>query len=350
MKSRTLLGWWLLSCAIGLPLPLNSPTAVAQTPAAQQLDDLLGNWAFTLPDQNVAWLSLAQSGGQLQGKLLWSVGSAKPVKHLVFENGQLTFERNLKWRPFGEQATMQITGPFKASLNSKQQLRLVVDQIEIGNHDPQPETLRLTGERIPPSPPKPDLSQIRFGEPITLFNGNDLTGWRLSRANKKNGWTVKKGVLVNETPKEDFGAYGDYGNLMTESSFEDFELTIEYNVPAGGNSGIYLRGMYEAQVVDRDSNMQGIQGPGAIFGRLKPSKNAGRPGGQWNRYVLTLVDRHITVELNGETVIDNQLLEGCTGGGIQAHDEKPGPIFLQGDHTSVQYRNLVIRPVVSKPK
>ncbi|MGK0186729.1 MAG: hypothetical protein ACI9R3_002512, partial [Verrucomicrobiales bacterium] len=179
------------------------------------------------------------------------------------------------------------------------------------------------------------------------FNGTDLSGWKLSNPKKKNGWSVKDGVLVNETPKTDFGAYGDYGNLVTEATFSDFRLTIDYNVQAGGNSGVYLRGMYEAQVVDRDSKMQGIQGPGAVFGRIAPSENAGKPGGEWNRYVLTLVDRHLTVELNGKTVIDNQPIEGCTGGGLSADDTAPGPIFLQGDHTQVRYRNIRLERVLS---
>jgi hypothetical protein len=156
--------------------------------------------------------------------------------------------------------------------------------------------------------------------------------------------------LTNESPKVDFSAYGDYGNLRTIRDFEDFRLTIEYNVPSAGNSGIYLRGMYEAQVVDRDSKMQGINGPGAVFGRLAPSKNAGNPGGQWNRYELTLVDRHITVVLNGQQVIQNQPVAGCTGGGISADDTRPGPIFLQGDHTSVQYRNIVLRPAIKSSR
>lgn len=199
---------------------------------------------------------------------------------------------------------------------------------------------------MPPMPPRPDLSKITFGDPIELFNTRDLSGWRLTNPRKKNGWRVEDGVLVNETPKTDFSSYGEYGNLRTDREFEDFRLTIEYNVAAGGNSGVYLRGMYEAQVVDRDSPMQGINGPGAIFGRIEPTENAGRPGGEWNRYELTLVDRHVTVILNGRTVIDNQPIIGCTGGGISADDTKPGPIFLQGDHTSVRYRNIVLRPVV----
>ena len=89
--------------------------------------------------------------------------------------------------------------------------------------------------------------------------------------------------------------------------------------------------------------MQGINGPGAIFGRIEPTKNAAQLGGEWNRYVLTLVDRHITVELNGATVIDNQPIIGCTGGGLSADDTQPGPILLQGDHTSVRYRNIELR-------
>lgn len=123
---------------------------------------------------------------------------------------------------------------------------------------------------------------------------------------------------------------------------------IDWNAPKGGNSGIYLCGAYEVQVVDRDSPMQGVQGPGAIFGRIKPTMNNANPGGEWNTYRCLLVDRHITVELNGEVVIDNQPLEGCTGEGINADDTKPGPIFLQGDHTSIMYRNIILREVTGR--
>jgi hypothetical protein len=154
--------------------------------------------------------------------------------------------------------------------------------------------------------------------------------------------------LVNETPKTDFSAYGDYANLMTERVFTDFQLHIEFKIESQRNSGIYLRGMYEAQVVDRDSRMQGISGIGAIFGRIAPSKNAGNPPGEWNAYDITLVDRHVTVVLNGETVIDNHPVEGPTGGALLSDVTQPGPIYLQGDHTSVRYRNIVLRPVVKR--
>ena len=84
--------------------------------------------------------------------------------------------------------------------------------------------------------------------------------------------------MVNETPKTDFSATGAYSNLMTEDVFDDFKLHIEFLIGSDRNSGVYLRGIYEAQVVDRDSRMQVLQGVGAIFGRVAPSENAGYTG------------------------------------------------------------------------
>ena len=60
---------------------------------------------------------------------------------------------------------------------------------------------------------------------------------------------------------------------------------------------------------------------------------------------ITLVDRHVNVILNSKTIIANQPLLGCTGGALWSDVTRPGPIYLQGDHTSIEYRNLVLRPV-----
>ena len=160
------------------------------------------------------------------------------------------------------------------------------------------------------------------------------------------GGVLKMVSYLNESVKKNFNAYGDYGNIRTRQEFSDFELQIEYNVPSGGNSGIYLRGAYEVQVVDKDSRMQGIQGPGTVFNRIMPTENNGNLGGEWNSLRILLVDRHITLKLNGKRVIDNKPLEGCTGGGINADDTAPGPVLLQGDHTSVKYRNILLCPVI----
>lgn len=304
-----------------------------------------GRWAFELPDGNPAWLKLSESADGRVGSLLWSVGSARPVNNLKLVNGHLSFERRIRWQPYGKPTNAQvIRGPLTAGL---QQGALMLTFRQSPEGQPQRlETVRLKGKKLPPLPPAPDLNTIRFGPPIELFDGQSLDGWQLTNPDKKNGWRAADGELINETPKTNFSAYGEYGNLATRRLFRDFRLSIEYNVPAGGNSGVYLRGMYEAQVVDRDSKMQGIAGPGAIFGRIAPARNAGRPGGEWNQYVLTLVNRHVTVELNGSVVISNQPLEGCTGGGLSADDTAPGPIFLQGDHTSVRYRRIRLEPVL----
>ena len=140
------------------------------------------------------------------------------------------------------------------------------------------ERIRFTGKRIPSMPESsPDLSKVRFGLPILLFNGKDLTGWRPHESDKINGWSAQDGMLVNTTTKTDFSPTGDHANLRTEGEFEDFWLHIEFLVEQDRNSGIYLRGMYEAQVVDRDSRMQGMQGPGRdLRTDCLPSTNAGK--------------------------------------------------------------------------
>ena len=135
---------------------------------------------------------------------------------------------------------------------------------------------------------------------------------------------------------------------MTVPKFEDFKLHIEFNIGKDRNSGIYVRGLYEAQVVDRDSRMQGLQGVGSIFGLVERTENPAYEGGKWQTYEITLVDRHMTVVLNGVTTVDNQPVSGPTPGAVNTNPMAPGPIYLQGDHTSVKYRNIVLTPRISE--
>ncbi|HIB55349.1 MAG TPA: DUF1080 domain-containing protein, partial [Nitrospirales bacterium] len=69
--------------------------------------------------------------------------------------------------------------------------------------------------------------------------------------------------------------------------------------------------------------------------------------GKWQTLDITLVDRHITVILNGTKIIDNEPLLGCTGGALWSNEFRPGPLYLQGDHSAVKYRNMVLTPVVN---
>ena len=85
---------------------------------------------------------------------------------------------------------------------------------------------------------------------------------------------------------------------------------------------------------------------GGVYSRITPSVAAEKPAGQWQTMDITLLDRHVTVILNGKTIIDNEPLLGCTGGALWSDEFKPGPIYLQGDHTGVNYRNIVLKPIL----
>ncbi len=319
-----------------LGLPSASPLRAETVPT-----ELLGDWTLSIPTGEAGWISVAEKDGAPEVCMLVEVGSINPLKGVEVRDGRIHIPLQTQRRgKNGPIVSRKIATIWSDSGSLKGEILVTSANGEV-------ERTPFQGKSIPPMPPAPDLSKVTFGEPITLFNGRDLTGWRLRRPEKINGWSVQDGTLVNDTPKTDFSSTGAYGNLRTEAVFDDFRLHIEFLVGKDRNSGVYLRGMYEAQVVDRDSRMQGLQGVGAIFGRVAPSENAGRVGGQWQTYDLTLVDRHITVVLNGVKVIDNQPVRGPTGGAMHTDPMEPGPIYLQGDHTSVKYRNIVLRPRTS---
>lgn len=300
-------------------------------------EELRGDWSLELESGLPAWMSVQEVAGKPVAQLRLYVGSAGPYETIERSNGRLEFTVRKK-------KNASVTTTVDVGITNGKLDGIIMRTAANGTVDRE----TFSGTRIPAMPSRaPDLSTVRFGHPISLFNGMDLTGWKAHEPDKKMGWSVQDGVLKNTTPKTDFKATGDYANLKTEAVFNDFWLHIEFLVEEQRNSGVYLRGMYEAQVVDRDSRMQGIQGPGAIFGMIHPTKNAGRSGGQWQSYDITLVDRHVTVVLNGEKVIDNQPVTGPTAGAVQTNPAEPGPIYLQGDHTNVSYRNIYLAPVIT---
>ena len=152
-------------------------------------------------------------------------------------------------------------------------------------------------------------------------------------------------MLVNDPVRVE-GKRIRYGNIRTEQEFEDFKLTLEVNVPAHSNSGVYLRGMYEIQVLDSYGKELDSHNMGGLYSRITPSQAAEKPAGEWQTMDITLCDRHVTVILNGKTIIDNQPAYGPTGGAMSADVFKPGPIYLQGDHGKVLYRNMVLTPII----
>ena len=161
-----------------------------------------------------------------------------------------------------------------------------------------------------------------------------------------NGWSINDGILANNPVQKKGGPHKNYGNLRTDREFEDFNLTLEVRVPKDGNSGVYLRGIYEIQVSDSFGKKTDSHNMGALYSRITPSASVEKSAGEWQTLDITLVDRHLTVVLNGTKIIANQPVLGVTGGALSPDEFKPGPLYLQGDHAGVEYRNLVLRPVV----
>ncbi len=307
----------------------------------------LGRWALSLPN-GAGWLEVHQEQGYLDASILWYGGSVVPVDNVYVEGQQLIVTRNRQVVRRKEEAgkpgrTQIITTRLEMQVQGDQMTGKALDPNRTGDGVTVTE---FTGKKIPPVPAAPDPSKLKFGSPITLFNGKDLTGWKLTNPQQVNGWSAKDGVLVNNPAQQEGKPHISYGNLRTEAAFEDFNLKLEVSVPKGSNSGVYLRGIYEVQVADTYGQKLDPHNMGAVYSRITPTVAAEKPAGEWESLDMTLADRHITVILNGQKIIDNQPVLGVTGGALTADEFSPGPIYLQGDHGTVSYRNIVLRPIV----
>ena len=176
----------------------------------------------------------------------------------------------------------------------------------------------------------------KWGKPVSLFNGKDLTGWKMSDPSAKAVWAVENGTLVSP---------GHGPEIINDLKFQDFKLHIEFNCGAKANSGIYLRGRYEVQVEDNSLEEPPSHHTGGVYGFITPKPEMPRKPGEWQSFDITLVGRTITVVQDGTTIIDQQEIPGITGGALDSHEELPGPIYLQGSEDNhVAYRNIVVTP------
>jgi hypothetical protein len=321
--------------------------AAALVPALAADNPFVGNWALTIPGGGAGWLGITKENGYYDAGLLWGGGSVIPMDSVFFTDENLYVTRVFEVRRKDASGQVVRTQRFTEAIIAK----VDGDDLEATRFTPREngEGVRqeqFTGKRLPPLPPAPDLQTVKFSAPVTLFNGKDLNGWRLTDPNAVNGWSAKDGILVNDPAQEQGKPHKNYGNLRTDREFEDFNLKLETRVAKGGNSGIYLRGIYEVQVCDSFGRGLDSHNMGGIYSRIKPTVAAEKPAGEWQTFDITLVNRHVSVILNGQKIIDNQPLLGCTGGALWSDVLRPGPIYLQGDHTGIEYRNIVIRPVV----
>jgi hypothetical protein len=136
-------------------------------------------------------------------------------------------------------------------------------------------------------------------------------------------------------------------NIKTKrSDFYDFNLEYDVRVPPKANSGVYLRGRFEIQVVDSFGKEVDSHNMAAYYGRVAPKVAVEKKTGEWQHVSVTLYKRHLTVVLNGITIIENTPVVGVTGGAIDANLFAAGPIYLQGDHSDADFKNMILRPVI----
>jgi hypothetical protein len=315
----------------------------------ESIQPFLGMWALTLDyDNNSAgWLDVRQEKGYLDSDILWRWGSVLPCE-FTFLNGDILFMVQ------GSDVVKRAEGKPDRTIHPIQWFEVTKtgqDRIEgaaffPGRNGIGVEQVLFTGKKIPEVGEAPRLKKSMFGDPVELFDGKDLKGWELAEEGAANGWKAVDGVLVNDPVQKPGEAHIQYGNLRTRDTFEDFNLKLEVNVPAGSNSGVYLRGIYEIQVMDSYGKELDSHNMGALYSRITPAVAAEKPAGEWQKMDITLVDRHLTVNLNGKTIIDNQPVYGVTGGALTSDQFVPGPILLQGDHGKVSYRNIILSPAV----
>jgi uncharacterized protein len=203
--------------------------------------------------------------------------------------------------------------------------------LESGDADPQSKEFKVTE----------DESKLEFKP---LFNGVDLTGWRLRNPDGRPSWSVQNGMLVNTVTETEHGT-----DLVSEDKYADFIVRYEYLLAPGANSGFYLRGRHELQILDDTAQAKPSKsGDGAFYNFVAPSRYASLKAGEWNQVEVSLKTNRVTVILNGIKIHDNLLLDRATGGELDSQLTEPGPILLQGDHGSVAFRKIRLKRIPTK--
>ena len=207
---------------------------------------------------------------------------------------------------------------------------------------------------------------------VTLFDGKDLSGWKLRHKDRsKSKWAVVGGVKLAPgmpgrfEPLKGMGVLLNGGDgrgvdLLSQASYGDVELYLEFNVPKGSNSGVYLQGQYEVQILDsfgkKDSDLK-YGDCGGIYNTAPPRSNASKAPGEWQSFHIvfraprfdekgkkTANARFVKVVHNGKVIHENVEVARPTTASLGGPEKPLGPLMLQGDHGPVAFRNLRIKP------
>ncbi len=283
-------------------------------------DALEGRWDLNIimeGKNNPGWLEVRHSGySTLVGQVVVVSGSARPISKVTVDGNKFNFAIPPQW----ERGTGDMS--FEGSIQGESLSGSVVF--------PDGKRYSWTGVRAPSLRRE---KEVAWGKPVALISESGLKGWHAIGG--ENQWVVEKGVL--RSPKS--GA-----NLVTDDSYTDFKLHVEFRYPKESNSGVYLRGRYEVQIMDSHGKEPLSGELGGLYGFIAPSEQVAKAPGEWQTYDITLVGRMLTLVANGKTIICNQEIPGITGGALDSNEAEPGPIQLQGDHGPIEFRNMVITP------
>jgi len=292
--------------------------------AGAEDNPFLGRWditATTAKETYPLWLEVREESGQLVGFFQERTGSVRKLAEIAREGSELVFST-------GAPSKQGAPKPVHRARIEKGTLVGALTRGEV--------TVPWVGVRPPTWGNVSANGNHTFGREVALFNGKDLSGWALQFADQPGGWVVAGGVLTNEKTGN---------NIISAARFRNFSLSMEYKLEKDSNSGLYLRGRYELQVLDDVGKPPALGGHMAIYGRVVPSANASKPAGEWQTVDVTLVGNRVTVVLNGQKVHDNVAIDGITGGALDSDEGAPGPIMIQGDHSKIWLRRLVVKPI-----
>ena len=288
---------------------------------SQVPDDLIGRWDLTIDFNDTewpSWLEVRKSGrSTLVGRFVFAFGSARPISEIKFENGKFRFSIPPQWEP--------------GSMNMDFSGEVVDGNIKGTMVYTDGNVYKWKGE---PAPSLEYSVEPKWGDPIELINGKDITGWYPTG---KNQWVVENGIL--KSPQSG-------SNLVTDQKFNDFKLSVEFKYPEGSNSGIYLRGRYEVQIIDSKGEEPSDILFGGIYGFLTPNQMAAKDPNEWQTFDITLIGRRVTVIANDIPIIVDQIIPGITGGALNSKEGMPGPIFIQGDHGPIEIRKMTLTPAI----
>jgi hypothetical protein len=287
----------------------------------------LGRWNLTgtgANSANVYWLEIKEAGGQPTGMFLNRGGSPVKLASVKIDNGELVF-----------QTAVPTTGS-PTEGHARVQGGKLAGSLKTGDR-----TVEFVGVRPPKWPPADANAPHKLGTPVELFNGTSMDAWDVQNKSKPSGWSIVDGAMTNTPPAN---------NLVSKQKFQDYKIHAEYKLEKNSNSGIYIRGRYELQVLDDYGKPPDEHSHMAVYAWHAPLVNASKPVGEWQTMDATIVGNKVTVVLNGQKVQDNSTLEAITGGALDANESEPGPVMIQGDHEKVTYRKVTVTPITDTRK